>query len=198
MPGSPVAMRRGAPGTCPMRPRRSSSRSRPCALALVVRSSQFERPRDAEGRLQTTETATGRALDSDFIATLFPCNGLPGCTGEVGPITFPGTANYRYRVYEQVVRCATRSGIHDGPHFSPIAAMRPLVRRQQGIVVFVALIAVVLMSLAAVGLMRSVHTSTIVVGNLRFRRQRSRWPALQWRRRCTTCSSRGRWGCDQP
>lgn len=40
---------------------------------------------------------------------------------------------------------------------------------QQGIVVFVALIAVVLMSLAAVGLMRSVHTSTIVVGNLAFR-----------------------------
>jgi len=41
--------------------------------------------------------------------------------------------------------------------------------RQRGIVVFVALIAVVLMSLAAVGLMRSVHTSTIVVGNLAFR-----------------------------
>lgn len=42
-------------------------------------------------------------------------------------------------------------------------------RQQRGIVVFVALIAVVLMSLAAVGLMRSVHTSTIVVGNLAFR-----------------------------
>ncbi|HEX4885152.1 MAG TPA: hypothetical protein VFX05_13500 [Casimicrobiaceae bacterium] len=41
--------------------------------------------------------------------------------------------------------------------------------RQQGIVVFVALIAVVLMSLAAVGLMRTVHTSTMVVGNLAFR-----------------------------
>lgn len=41
--------------------------------------------------------------------------------------------------------------------------------RQQGIVVFVALIAMVLLSLAAVGLMRSVHTSTMVVGNLAFR-----------------------------
>ena len=41
--------------------------------------------------------------------------------------------------------------------------------RQRGIVVFVALIAVVLMSLAAVGLMRSVNTSTMVVGNLAFR-----------------------------
>ena len=40
---------------------------------------------------------------------------------------------------------------------------------QRGIVVFVALIAVVLMSLAAVGLMRSVHTNTMVVGNLAFR-----------------------------
>jgi Tfp pilus assembly protein PilX len=36
-------------------------------------------------------------------------------------------------------------------------------------VVFVALIAVVLLSLAAVGLMRTVQTSTIVVGNLAFR-----------------------------
>ena len=41
--------------------------------------------------------------------------------------------------------------------------------RQRGIVVFVALIAVVLMSLAAVGLMRSVHTNTLVVGNIAFR-----------------------------
>lgn len=42
-------------------------------------------------------------------------------------------------------------------------------RRERGIVVFVALIAVVLMSLAAVGLMRSVHNNTLVVGNLAFR-----------------------------
>lgn len=42
-------------------------------------------------------------------------------------------------------------------------------RRQRGIVVFVALIAVVLLSLAAVGLMRSVHTNTMVVGNIAFR-----------------------------
>jgi Tfp pilus assembly protein PilX len=42
-------------------------------------------------------------------------------------------------------------------------------QRQGGIVVFVALIAVVLLSLAAVALMRSVHTSTLVIGNLAFR-----------------------------
>jgi len=41
--------------------------------------------------------------------------------------------------------------------------------RERGIVVFVALIAMVLLSLAAVALMRSVHTSTLVVGNLAFR-----------------------------
>ena len=41
--------------------------------------------------------------------------------------------------------------------------------REGGIVVFVALIAMVLLSLAAVALMRSVHTNTLVVGNLAFR-----------------------------
>lgn len=46
--------------------------------------------------------------------------------------------------------------------------LQPLAR-QRGIVVFVALIAVVLMSLAAVGLMRSVQTNTLVVGNIAFR-----------------------------
>ena len=45
----------------------------------------------------------------------------------------------------------------------------PLPAHQRGIVVFVALIAVVLLSLAAVGLMRSVHTNTLVVGNIAFR-----------------------------
>ena len=42
-------------------------------------------------------------------------------------------------------------------------------RRQRGLVVFVALIAVVMLSLAAVALLRSVHTSPLVVGNLAFR-----------------------------
>ena len=46
-------------------------------------------------------------------------------------------------------------------------AARPA--RERGIVVFVALIAMVLLSLAAVALMRSVHTNTLVVGNLAFR-----------------------------
>jgi Tfp pilus assembly protein PilX len=49
------------------------------------------------------------------------------------------------------------------------ALSRPSRKRERGVVVFVALIAVVLMSLAAVGLMRSVHTSSLVVGNLAFR-----------------------------
>ena len=46
-------------------------------------------------------------------------------------------------------------------------AARPA--RERGIVVFFALIAMVLLSLAAVALMRSVHTNTLVVGNLAFR-----------------------------
>jgi type IV pilus assembly protein PilW len=66
-------------------------------IAMVVRSSQFERERDAEGRLDT-----GGAIGG-FTRTLFPCNGLPGCTGELVSVTIPGTANYRYRVFEQVI-----------------------------------------------------------------------------------------------
>jgi Tfp pilus assembly protein PilX len=54
------------------------------------------------------------------------------------------------------------------PRRLPLRRQR-LPRRERGIVVFVALIAVVLLSLAAVALMRSVHTSTMVVGNLAFR-----------------------------
>jgi len=49
------------------------------------------------------------------------------------------------------------------------AAFAPGRARERGIVVFVALIAMVLLSLAAVALMRSVHTNTLVVGNLAFR-----------------------------
>lgn len=66
-------------------------------LAVVVRSTQFERPRDAEGRNQVTN------LTSDFTHTFFPCNGLLPCTGEMPNVTIPGTANFRYRVFEQVV-----------------------------------------------------------------------------------------------
>ena len=66
-------------------------------IAIVVRSTQFERPRDAEGRVTVTD------LTSDFTTPLFPCNGLPGCTGEMPLVTIPNTANYRYRVYEQVI-----------------------------------------------------------------------------------------------
>jgi Tfp pilus assembly protein PilX len=51
----------------------------------------------------------------------------------------------------------------------PLRLASPRPRRERGVVVFVALIAVVLMSLGAVALMRSVHTSTLVVGNLAFR-----------------------------
>jgi len=66
-------------------------------VAIVVRSAQFERPRDAEGRPTVTD------LTSDFTWTFFPCNGLVPCTGEMPNVVIPGTANYRYRVYEQVI-----------------------------------------------------------------------------------------------
>jgi type IV pilus assembly protein PilW len=66
-------------------------------VAMVVRSSQFERAKDAEG-----QTLTGGATGT-FTPTLFPCNGLPGCTGEMAAVAIPGTANFRYRVFEQVI-----------------------------------------------------------------------------------------------
>jgi type IV pilus assembly protein PilW len=66
-------------------------------IAMVVRSSQFERIKDAEGLDVTGGATTG------FVRTLFPCNALPGCTGEMTNVTIPGTQNYRYRVFEQVI-----------------------------------------------------------------------------------------------
>jgi len=61
-----------------------------------------------------------------------------------------------------------RVGAEGSPVSRRVAlAVRPA--RERGIVVFVALIAMVLLSLAAVALMRSVHTNTLVVGNLAFR-----------------------------
>ena len=66
-------------------------------LAVVVRSSQFERATDAEGRAAATD------LTGDFSVTLFDCHGLVPCTGEITGVTIPGTANYRHRVFEQVI-----------------------------------------------------------------------------------------------
>lgn len=57
---------------------------------------------------------------------------------------------------------------------------------QQGIVLFVALIALLVMSLAAVALIRSVDTNTIIAGNLAFRQtaliatDRGAESAIQW------------------
>ena len=44
------------------------------------------------------------------------------------------------------------------------------VKKQRGVVLFLALLAIVIMSLAAVALIRSVDTSTIIAGNLAFKR----------------------------
>ncbi|HEX9277074.1 MAG TPA: hypothetical protein VGA51_11860 [Casimicrobiaceae bacterium] len=56
-------------------------------------------------------------------------------------------------------------------NFMHLAAGRMPVRigRQRGVVLFIALIVMVAMSLAAIALMRSVDTTTAVIGNLAFR-----------------------------
>ena len=90
-------------------------------------------------------------------------------------VTIAGTQDYRYRIFEQVDSPAQ-------PDLEPVVSRRrpprlqgrPPPARERGIVVFVALIAVVLLSLAAVGMMRSLHSSTLVVGNLAFRQAASR------------------------
>lgn len=51
--------------------------------------------------------------------------------------------------------------------------VRPFAAKQRGIVLFFALIALVIMSLAAVALIRSVDTSTMIAGNLAFKQSAS-------------------------
>jgi len=66
-------------------------------IALIVRSTQFERPLDAEGRAAVTD------LSGDYTTPiLFACYGMLPCA-EIPPTLLPGTANYRYRVFEQVI-----------------------------------------------------------------------------------------------
>ncbi|MDH5285411.1 MAG: PilW family protein [Betaproteobacteria bacterium] len=66
-------------------------------VALVVRSAQFERARDAEGRAAVTD------VTGDHTVTLFDCRGLLPCTGEMAGVTIPGTGGFRYRTFEQVI-----------------------------------------------------------------------------------------------
>lgn len=54
-------------------------------------------------------------------------------------------------------------------HFSSYPSAWHLTRPQRGISLMIVLIALILMSLAAVGLIRMVDTSTLVVGNLAFK-----------------------------
>jgi Tfp pilus assembly protein PilX len=54
-------------------------------------------------------------------------------------------------------------------HFSSRKIGNPRVTKQRGVVLFFALVALVAMSLAAVALIRSVDTSTIIAGNLAFK-----------------------------
>jgi Tfp pilus assembly protein PilX len=52
---------------------------------------------------------------------------------------------------------------------TPLSSLRAAPGRQRGVVLFIALIALVAMALAAVGLMRSVDTSNVIAGNMAFK-----------------------------
>jgi type IV pilus assembly protein PilX len=51
----------------------------------------------------------------------------------------------------------------------PLSGRRPLPRRQEGVVLMVALIVLIAMTLAGIGIMRSIDTGTLVSGNIGFR-----------------------------
>lgn len=56
----------------------------------------------------------------------------------------------------------------------PFRTGAPVAARQRGVVLFFALVALVAMSLAAVALIRSVDTSTVIAGNLAFKQSATR------------------------
>ncbi len=72
-------------------------------FALVVRSSQFERQTDAEGRDVTTGGQLSAISSSLTIPVLFPCNGVVPCSGEITAVALPNTQGFRYRIFEQAV-----------------------------------------------------------------------------------------------
>ena len=72
-------------------------------FALVVRSSQFERQTDAEGRDVTTGGQLSAIASALTIPVLFPCNGVVPCSGELTAIALPNTQGFRYRIFEQAV-----------------------------------------------------------------------------------------------
>ena len=114
-------------------------------IALVIRSNQFERAKDAEGRDAVTN------LTSDFTTTLFACNGLPGCTGEMpgdhtghGGLSLP-CIRAGHPADQPDLESVERQGAPGAiPPSRRVIAMRlpasTATPRQQGIVVFVALI----------------------------------------------------------
>jgi type IV pilus assembly protein PilX len=51
----------------------------------------------------------------------------------------------------------------------PMSGRRTLPRRQEGVVLMVALIVLIAMTLAGIGIMRSIDTGTLVAGNIGFR-----------------------------
>src|SRR5215831_14648045 len=66
-------------------------------------------------------------------------------------------------------RCATRSTTTERDPMTASALRSTAPRQQQGVVLFIALIAMIVMSLAGVALIRAVDTSGSAAGNIAFR-----------------------------
>ncbi len=120
-------------------------RSRPCVSASSpAANSSTAKP----ARSRTRSSTAPRPLDDKI------------------DITAP--AQWRYRVFETII--PLRNVIWNNATMSPRPPpQRPSLRRQRGVVMFVALIVMVAMALAALALIRAVDTTTSVVGNLGFR-----------------------------
>ena len=126
-------------------------------IGIIVQSEQFD---------QTL---------GDYNWVLFDCNNVnkalcPGrLSGTIGASAAP-PGNWRFRKYETII--PLRNVIwNKSPNLGTLSSPRveALKSTQRGVVLFIALIVMVVMSLAAVALMRSVDTTTAVIGNLAFR-----------------------------
>ena len=158
----------------------------PCAFArdtdqIVVRSDRpdlkqpLTRRSHRRGHRSFFSTARyQRPLSGRIVLPAGPVAALG--SGDCGPAIILDT--WRYRTYSVPMRNAIwNNGYENGER--PSAHSTAATRRQHGVVLFVALIAMVVVSLAGVALIRSVDTTGSVAGNRVSRRRSPRSTAVE-------------------
>ena len=132
-------------------------------IAIVVRSEHQERA-DLAAENKLSASLVGQT------AWLFNCAANNAtCQGRIQIDNTVLNDYSRYRIYETVI--PLRNALWSNP-MTPariVFRRRAPARRQRGVVLFVALIGMVVLSLAAVALLRSVDSGTSIAGNLAFK-----------------------------